>query len=48
MKEILRANRHGAAEVLKSELQAQGIDAVIRGDLTLGMGRWWSVGLGSA
>ncbi len=37
MKEILRANSHGEAEVLKVELQANGIDAVIRGDLTLGI-----------
>ena len=29
MKEILRANTHGEAEVLQAELQAQGIDAVI-------------------
>ena len=37
MKEILRASKHGEAEVLKIELIAQGIDAVIRGDLTLGV-----------
>jgi hypothetical protein len=37
MKEILRASSHGEAEVLKVELQANGIDAVIRGDLTLGI-----------
>jgi hypothetical protein len=37
MKEILRANSHGEAEVLKIELLAQGIDAVTRGDLTLGV-----------
>ncbi len=37
MKEILRASSHGEAEVLKIELQANGIDAVIRGDLTLGI-----------
>ena len=37
MKEILRARLHGEAEVLKIELLAQGIDAVIRGDLTLGV-----------
>ena len=37
MKEILRAGAHGEAELLKVELQASGIDAVIRGDLTLGI-----------
>ena len=37
MKEILRANSHGEAEILKAELQANSIDAVIRGDLTLGI-----------
>jgi hypothetical protein len=37
MKEILSASSHGEAEVLKIELLAQGIDAVTRGDLTLGV-----------
>ncbi len=37
MKEILRASSHGEAEVLKIEPLAQGIDAVTRGDLTLGV-----------
>ncbi len=37
MKEILRASKHGEAEVLRIKLIAQGIDAVIRGDLTLGV-----------
>ena len=37
MKEILRANSHGEAEVLRIELIANGIDAVLRGDLTLGV-----------
>ena len=37
VKEILRARSHGTAELLKIELQANDIDAVIRGDLTLGI-----------
>lgn len=37
MKEILRANTHGEAEVLRAALQAEGIEAVIRGDVTLGI-----------
>ncbi len=37
MREILRARKHGEAEVLKVALEANGITAVIRGDITLGI-----------